>query len=160
MLRTGSAPVSSILTEKEAVGSSQQRDTTSSPQLPMAPPEENTELLHPVYSSLQAGSWMCHHLLSLSRVFRFIESQWMWERWVGMCWFVLSSSARLQDHHGYEPVASWKEWTNSSFMWWEAKLWKSLPQDGTCPGGGSLDEDLKEKAFQHWEVCRKPPAAQ
>lgn len=36
MLRTGSAPVSFILTEKEAVMNSQQTDTTTFPQLPAA----------------------------------------------------------------------------------------------------------------------------
>lgn len=54
--------------------------------------------------------WVC----PTTWIFRFIEPQWMWKRWVGMCWVVLSSSARIQDHHGYQAVASWKEWTNWS----------------------------------------------
>lgn len=105
---------------------------------------------------------MCHHLLSLSnhldiQVYRIPVDVKKVGRDVQVC-FVL----QWQNSGPPWVQASGKleRMNKLIFMWCAAKLWKALPQDGTWVAGGSLDGDLKEKTFQHWEMCRKPSAAQ
>ena len=88
MLRAGSAPLSFILTQKEAVRSSQQTATPLASHSFPWQSQSKTLSRYTLYvfpNRLTAECVNIYQVGPTSCIFRFIESQWMWRRWAGIC---------------------------------------------------------------------------